>query len=220
MSTLADVGYEEGYLSIPPDLSYEDWVTLGGTLKSMERNVMWWLGSWYNHGAERHAEKFSQALDSTGYTLHTIQNAATVEKRFPSDRREAPGRVDEETGLLKVPFFAHAEVVALEDDVQDQLLDEVAAAIDAGAPMTREHLRAKVRHLKAVSSPEPETRSWTMACNGCNDLGPNVDCVGGRLTIDHGYLCQWLNDHFDHDVQLLGPTGLDRWMGRQVEVAS
>jgi hypothetical protein len=198
--SLDDVEYLEGELVIPTGLPYAEWERLGELLKFRRRNIGFWIGDWYNWGQEHYGEKFSQALDETGYAKHTIQNAASVAKAIPPSRR----RND-------VPFGYHAEVAALPPKQADRLLAEASKTV-----MPRAQLRAKVRHLRAVEQPAPDRYCWTVACSTCRSTGPVLDYQPGHLQLDRGAVGGWLADHQHHDVRLVGEDMLEAWQTEQL----
>ena len=193
--TLDDVQFLEGELFIPPGLPYSDWERLFESLQFRERNISFWVGDAYNYAQEHYGEKFSQALPTVGYSLRTIQNAASVAKAIPVSRR----RED-------IPFSYHAAVASLPPEQQDELLKEAATEeIRLG------QLRSKVRHLKATEKPDPEAYTWTLACSVCQETGPQLDCKPGWMSMDRGGLCEWLGDHKGHEVRLLGDEQIVGW---------
>ncbi len=99
-------------LTLPPDLSFDEWSDYGQTLFAMERGVMWALGDWWRFGEHRYGEKAAQALDSN-YAYQTLANAGWVAGRIePSLRREA------------LPWSHHSAVARLEPDDRAYWLDE------------------------------------------------------------------------------------------------
>lgn len=76
-------------LELPPDLTYDEWESVGRTLQRIERSVMWWVGDWLNYGERKYGETYSQALDTTDYAYQTLADAAWVASKVePSVRNE------------------------------------------------------------------------------------------------------------------------------------
>lgn len=128
------------------ELSFDEWTQLGAGLQRLEGGVQWALGDWINYGESRYGEKYTQAVDDTGYTYQGLADLAWVATRIaPSRRRE------------RLRFSHHREVAALEPDEQDQLL----AAADEGR-WSVQAIRESVRTFKAqltsgTSEPEVPT---------------------------------------------------------------
>lgn len=113
MSALrTEIQFTSTGLSLPPDLSFDEWQDYGERLFAMERGVMWAIGDWWRYGEHRYGERAAQALDSR-YAYGTLANAGYVAAAIePSRRREV------------LSFAHHQEVAALPIDEQDYWLDE------------------------------------------------------------------------------------------------
>lgn len=188
LEAVEDDWFVEGRLVLPESLHFDAWLLIGQQLQRMQRSVSWWVGDWMLYGEGRYGERFSQALDATGYAKHSIQNAASVAKAIPPSRRRE-----------LVPFSHHAEVVSLPPAQQDELLAQVEKE---DMPVAK--LRAKVRHIQAVTAGVPESYGWTMRCRTCSEDGPYLDTQPGQVVFDRAFLARWLGEHQRHDVALLG----------------
>lgn len=60
------------------ELTFTEWEQTGKELAQLTRSVQWWIGDWLNYGAHRYGEKYSQALEITGYDYGTLRNMAHV----------------------------------------------------------------------------------------------------------------------------------------------
>jgi len=99
-------------LTLPPDLSVEDWKAIGSTLRHMETGVMWWLGDWLRFGeARKWGEKYDEAV-ALGFDYQTARIAAYVAGRFDLFRRRN-----------KLTWSHHGEVASLDPDVADRFLN-------------------------------------------------------------------------------------------------
>lgn len=99
-------------LELPPDLTYDEWESVGRTLQRIERSVMWWVGDWYRFGEHHYGENAAQAVgDETGYAAATVQNAAWVADRVPIFRR-----------LKNLSWSHHQEVATLPAGEQEAWL--------------------------------------------------------------------------------------------------
>lgn len=74
-------------LTLPETLDIQSWLTIGERLRYVQGAIMWWLGDWLNFGERKYGEMYSQALDVTGYSLQTLQNAAWVGRALESSIR-------------------------------------------------------------------------------------------------------------------------------------
>lgn len=102
--------FEKTGLSIPSKTTFKEWEKIGDQLKSIEGSVLWWLGDWVNFGETAYGEKYSQALEETGYDYGTLRDAAWVSKqcRFKNDN---------------LSFSHHRQVASLENKDQEKWLD-------------------------------------------------------------------------------------------------
>jgi len=100
-------------LSVSGHPTFEQWQNFGRMLSQVEGATHWWIGDWVNYGEPAYGEKYSQALDETGFAYGTLRNDAWVAGRIEMSRRR---------DILG--FAHHAEVAALEPAEQDRLLDE------------------------------------------------------------------------------------------------
>ena len=74
-------------LALPKGLHFDEWVKIGDRLKRIDGGLMWWWGDWLNYGEREYGEKYSQALDVSGYNYSTLTKAAYVSKRVEIFRR-------------------------------------------------------------------------------------------------------------------------------------
>jgi hypothetical protein len=113
----------------PSDLRFEEWEQVGVTLGRIGRARRWWIGDWVNHGERAYGEKYTLAIDATGYEYQTVANCAYVAKAIePSRRREG------------LSWSHHAEVAALEPADQEAWLDRAQAE-----GLTRNELRKAIK---------------------------------------------------------------------------
>jgi N6-adenosine-specific RNA methylase IME4 len=132
-------------LVLAPSLSYEEWEGVGRVLGDIGRGVMFWIGDWITYGEANYGEKYSQALEVTGYEYGTLANAAFVARSIESSRRRE-----------NLSFAHHQEVAPLAADEQDELLNEAESE-----KLTRNDLRAKVRKRRERQlKPAPPSGSY------------------------------------------------------------
>jgi N6-adenosine-specific RNA methylase IME4 len=120
-------------LELPDNLSFDDWSSLGSTLKSVEGSIMWWLGDWARYG-QRYGEKYTEVAKATGYDYGTIANAKSIADRIEFSRRRE-----------NLSWSHHAEIAGLLPEEADQLLDEAEAE-----GLSRNELRRRVSQKKAA----------------------------------------------------------------------
>lgn len=77
----------ETALELPGGLSFEDWEQTGETLGRIGRACQWWIGDWLNYGERAYGEKYTEAIEVTGYELGTLKNLAWVAARVERSRR-------------------------------------------------------------------------------------------------------------------------------------
>jgi N6-adenosine-specific RNA methylase IME4 len=104
---------------MPDRLSERQWKAAGEALGRAERAVMWWIGDWWAYGEHRYGDRRAivEAPGWTGPSFQTCVNAATVCRRFESNRRREV-----------LSFKHHAEVAALPAVEADRLLDSAEPA--------------------------------------------------------------------------------------------
>jgi hypothetical protein len=63
-------------LKITARLSYEQWEDMVGGLQRIHRSILWLIGDALCYGEQRWGEKYSQAIEATGYAVQTLMNAS------------------------------------------------------------------------------------------------------------------------------------------------
>lgn len=100
-------------LVAPDGAPFEDWQDFGNYLRFCEGAVHWWIGDWLNYGERHYGEKYSQALEATGFDYSTLAHDKYVAGRIEFCRRRQ-----------NLPWSHHADVAALDPDEQDAMLDQ------------------------------------------------------------------------------------------------
>jgi hypothetical protein len=128
-----------GWISPDVRISEESWLRIGATISAFERAQPWFWADWYLAG------RFIHALpdDWSGPDRHTLENYASVAKRFPHSRRRE-----------HVSFKHHAELAALDEKEQDEWLDWCASN-HASVPKLRAE---RQRRAAALLPPKPPRR--------------------------------------------------------------
>lgn len=151
-------------LSLPADLSFEEWADYGERLFAMERGVMWAIGDWWRFGEHRYGERAAAALDSR-YSYQTFRNAGYVAGAVePSRRRDV------------LSFSHHAEVAALPTDEQDYWLTQAERG-----EWTRNELRARIKRGTDPTEEEPIDHQPSPAWD---DLSALMESIEGVLSTD------------------------------------
>jgi DNA mismatch repair ATPase MutL len=91
--------------------TYSEWEIALGVACDLHRSSQWWVGDLLNIGEHTYGEKYSQALEATGFEEQTLKNykwvCARVEKSLRKDN---------------LTFSHHALVASLQPDEQKQWL--------------------------------------------------------------------------------------------------
>jgi hypothetical protein len=124
-------------LKIRARLSYEQWEDIVGGLQRIHRSILWLIGDALCYGEQRWGEKYSQAIEATGYAVQTLMNAKWVSSQVQFSYRKE-----------NLSWTHHLQVAGLEPDEQRRFLQE-AVDHDWGV----QELRAAVRLFK---EPEPK----------------------------------------------------------------
>ncbi len=116
-------------LTLPPDISYEDYETVGAFIGMVGDASNWWLGSWVIQGEMLHGDKVAQASEITRRSPQTLANVASTCRRVPVANRNP-----------KLSFTAHSEVAALAPPEQKRWL-KIAEQEDLRTHELRERIR-------------------------------------------------------------------------------
>lgn len=122
--------------------TYEAWVQIGRKLWTEKQKIQWNIGDWINYGESRYGEKYAQALKETDYTLHTLENYASVARKIPVEQRRK-----------NISFSMYQEVAPLPVPEREQLLDGVELGI-----VNREDVREYKRERREKEQPPTNIR--------------------------------------------------------------
>lgn len=100
-------------LAMSPKLSYERWEALGATLATFAKGIQWYVGDWLIYGEIRFADRYTQAMDSTGMEYQTLANWTHVARCVPPIVRRP-----------ELSWSHHAEVASLEPLQQVEYLNQ------------------------------------------------------------------------------------------------
>jgi len=138
-------------LTLPLDLLYEDYETIGAFIGMVGDASRWWLADWLAQGEHLYGEKVAQAAELTRRAPQTLVNAASISRRVPPQRRR-----------LKVSFTAHAEVASLEPADQKRWL-KTAETED----LRTHELRARIQ---AERNGTPDVLDEREVCKCCGRI--------------------------------------------------
>lgn len=161
----------------------EEWASLRPQLHMADSGVEWWWGDWYLEGEARF-EGFAQYLPEVKFARHTLQNRASVCKRFPSNA-QADSPIRRRAALT---FTHHADVAGIKaDDVVGRLLD--LAELNE---WTSAELREKVRELTERVQEHEASEGGQAGSDGFLPLD---------LPVSWGQLASVAEEHLDREDQ-------------------
>jgi len=124
-------------LTLPDDLSVDDWLACGQLLGEVDGAVQWWIGDWWAFGEHAYGVRNNVVKEDNwhGPGFGACMNAASVCRAFSetSRRREV------------LSFAHHTEVAGLSPPEQDYWLDRTEAE-----GWSRNQLRAAIRQDAAI----------------------------------------------------------------------
>ena len=116
-----------------PKPSFEEWEQVGTLLQQVEGAVQWWIGDWLHYGEHLYGEMYSQALETTGLELRTLEAYAYVAKHVRSTIR-----------IVDVGWSLH-QVLAPYPSSEQRAWLRKAVEGDDGVPWTKARLRSELR---------------------------------------------------------------------------
>jgi hypothetical protein len=119
-------------LKLPDGLSFEQWQSVGFTLKRINRAWRWWVGDWLHYGEQSFGEMASQVMDELGTDYQQLANCAYVSGKIPFSRRRE-----------SLSWSHHYEVASVPPAQAENLLDQAEAN-----GWSRNELRAAVTATK------------------------------------------------------------------------
>jgi len=130
-------------LTLPEDISFDEWKTVGASLADQGAGLPWAVGDWLRLGERKWGDKYTEAVELTGMSSGVLRDAVWVANQFDhlSRRRD------------KLSWSHHREVAGLATpEEQDEWLDRAEAE-----EWTRADLRKalRVRRLKAEREANP-----------------------------------------------------------------
>lgn len=135
--------YSPTGLELPEKLPFDEWSEVGLKLSKIERTVLWWIGDWLNYGERKYGEKYSQALDETGFDYQTLADSKWISSKVKVSCRQE-----------NLTFEHHRHIAKFESDEQREWLDR-AAMLGWSAKELRQQIKQRglldyVRHKQAI----------------------------------------------------------------------
>lgn len=93
-----------------------EWEQCGEVLHRMEGAVQWWIGDWLNYGERAYGEKYTEAIEATGYDEHSLRQYAWVANKVALSIR-----------IDNVSYGVHMAVAPLPPEQQREILARAAA---------------------------------------------------------------------------------------------
>ncbi len=124
--------------------SFDQWQSVGQFLRYADGSLHWWIGDWLNYGERAYGEKYTQAMETTGFDYQTC-----ADDKWVADKVEFSSRKENLS-------FAHHKAIAPLEPLDQTIFLETAER----EGLTRDELRERVRDfragnaLKLVAPPE------------------------------------------------------------------
>lgn len=135
---------------------FEDWDRLGHFLRYIHTGTQFWLGDWLNYGETSYGERYSQAVEHTGYELHTLQSYAWVARNVPPDNRNE-----------SVPFGHYMNGIAAIKEPAEQR-KWVQKVVEK--QLTQAELRAQLNEDRARKGEKPVDLWLVVLCRDQDDF--------------------------------------------------
>jgi hypothetical protein len=153
LAALESVGgiADEHGLTLPPDLPYERYESIGALLGYADRMINWYIADWLVYGEHQYGHKFHQAAEVLGKSPRTLINIQNVGRNVPPQRRRT----------ATVDFWHHYEVGALPAADQRRILKEAETE-----GLTKMQVRDRAREAKGETVPRSEVMDRDI-CEAC-----------------------------------------------------
>lgn len=136
------------------------WEVVTNQLLKAEKSIRWWIGDALRFGEATYGEKYTQAMDATGYSYSTLSQSVWVANKYP----ELSLRKDNCT------FRQHEVVAALEPDEREEVL-EIAYV----KGWTDRQLRDEVAERKTLPQNSSPPAEVLVECPNCGGTGKVLD---------------------------------------------
>lgn len=126
-------------LEMDENTTFEEWSEIGEKLQDIQGSIHWWIGDWISFGEHKWGEKYTQAIEKTGYVLETLKTDVWVANSIKKSLRND-----------NLSFTHHHLVASLEPKDQEKWLDKA----EKEELSTRE-LKATIRKYKHKNMKQP-----------------------------------------------------------------
>jgi hypothetical protein len=137
--------------TLPPNLTYDEWAEIGGTLRRIHTAVMWWWGEWWWHGEHHYGDAAYQAAP-TGYKSDTLAKAAKVCRRIPEEERDERLTFGHYIALARLQESGHRVRIRDEAIAGDWTVRDTESAVTRANALERGE-EPDVAKAKRASSP-------------------------------------------------------------------
>lgn len=127
-------------LTLPPDLPYDQYESIGALLGYAGRMLNWYIADWLIYGEHHYGEKFYQAAEAIGKSPDTLKHIQNVGRSVPPQRRRT----------ATVDFWHHYEVASLPAAEQKRILKQAE-----DQRLTKMQVRDLAREAKGVPPASP-----------------------------------------------------------------
>lgn len=139
-------------LTLPENLSMEDWAAIGRQLTRSDQVLKWWLGDWAAFGLRKYGQLKEFAL-ANGLDYGSLRNAAWVSSNVALSRRRD-----------NVEWSKHAEVASLPARAQTKWLAKIEAEELPRAELRRQIRQSQSSH-NALAADGPVVKFMTKSCD-------------------------------------------------------
>ncbi len=129
---VSDVG-----ITFLKDLEFDDWYKLMQTLQRLETAFQFGIGDALNYGQTQYGEKYSQAMDATGYAYQSLANWAWVSGSIPHHNRVSGLSWSHHRVVAKLPVDQQKEILLSAYSQQMSASDIVAVLTGDVEPQKR-----------------------------------------------------------------------------------
>lgn len=120
--------------TMSPDLSYDEWLSLGQRLQATTKHIQFLIGDWLNHGEARYGAKYTKAVEQLGINLKTAQQYAWLAREYQGSRR------------LELSWSHHQAAAGVEKTQREKILDSAVAN-----KWSVSRLRQEVKPVRSVA---------------------------------------------------------------------
>jgi len=147
----------ENALIINKNITFDEWEAIGQQLGAMGKGLMFWIGDWLTYGEQAFADKYSQAMDITGYSYRTVRQAKYIATKFTPEMRKS-----------NLTFTHYTAVAGEEQEVAVRLLND-ASNQNMTVDELKEHRKGQHHPVDQNQLASPGSTKHTVTCPHCNE---------------------------------------------------